>query len=69
MSNKDKSVQVLTKGVEFLFKKQSNLYSRKRCAIFKNDIVVYDNNKKTNYTAKNIIIATGSSVSSLPGIE
>ena len=36
----------------------------------KNDIVVYeDNNKRTNVKSKNIVIATGSTVSSLPGIE
>ena len=35
----------------------------------KNDIVVYENNKRTNYKAKNIVIATGSTVVSLPGIE
>jgi len=70
MSNKDKSVQVLTKGVEFLFKKNKVTYIKGKGVLFsKNDIVVYDNNKKTNYTAKNIVIATGSSVSSLPGIE
>ena len=30
---------------------------------------MYDNNKKTNYKSKNIVIATGSEVTSLPGIE
>ena len=70
MSNKNKSVQVLTKGVEFLFKKNKVTYIKGKGVLFsKNDIVVYDNNKKTNYKAKNIVIATGSSVSSLPGIE
>ena len=70
MSNKNKSIQVLTKGVEFLFKKNKVTYIKGKGVLFsKNDIVVYDNNKKTNYKAKNIVIATGSSVSSLPGIE
>tara|TARA_B100001121_G_C18669283_1_gene612921 strand:+ start:243 stop:1643 length:1401 start_codon:yes stop_codon:yes gene_type:complete len=70
MSNKNKSVQVLTKGVEFLFKKNKVTYIKGKGVLFsKNDIVVYDNNKKTNYKAKNIVIATGSSVASLPGIE
>ena len=70
MSNKNKSVQVLTKGVEFLFKKNKVTYIKGKGVLFsKNDIVVYDNNKKSNYSAKNIVIATGSSVASLPGIE
>ncbi len=70
MSNKNKSIQVLTKGVEFLFKKNKVTYIKGKGVLFsKNDIVVYDNNKKTNYKAKNIVIATGSSVASLPGIE
>jgi len=33
------------------------------------DVVVYENGKKNSYTAKNIVIATGSSPTSLPGIE
>ena len=70
MSNKNKSVQVLTKGVEFLFKKNKVTYIKGKGVLFsKNDIVVYENNKRTNYKAKNIVIATGSAVVSLPGIE
>ena len=70
MSNKNKSIQVLTKGVEFLFKKNKVAYLKGKGVIFsKNDVVVYDNNKKTNYKTKNIVIATGSEVASLPGIK
>ena len=70
MSNKNKSVQVLTKGVEFLFKKNKITYIKGKGVLFsKNSIIVYDQNKKNNYTAKNIVIATGSSVASIPGIE
>ena len=70
MSNKNKSVQVLTKGVEFLFKKNKVTYLKGKGVLFsKNDIVVYENNKKNSYKAKNIVIATGSTVASLPGIE
>ena len=70
MSNKNKSVQVLTKGVEFLFKKNKVTYIKGKGVLFsKNDIVVYENNKKNSYKAKNIVIATGSAVTSLPGIE
>ncbi len=70
MSNKNKSIQVLTKGVEFLFKKNKVTYIKGKGVLFsKNDIVVYENNKKTSYKAKNIVIATGSEVASIPGIE
>jgi dihydrolipoamide dehydrogenase len=71
MSNKNKSIQVLTKGVEFLFKKNKVTYLKGKGVLFsKNDIGVYEsNNKKTNIKAKNIVIATGSDVASLPGIE
>ena len=70
MSNKNKSVQVLTKGVEFLFKKNKVTYIKGKAVLFsENDIIVYENNKKNNYKAKNIVIATGSSVASIPGIE
>ena len=69
MSNKEKSVQVLTKGVEFLFKKNKVTYFKGKGVIFsKDDVVVYEsNNKRTNIKAKNIVIATGSSPTSLPG--
>ncbi len=70
MSNKNRSVQVLTKGVEFLFKKNKVTYIKGKGVLFsKNDIIVYDNDKKTNYKSKNIVIATGSQVTSLPGIQ
>ena len=71
MSNKNKSIKILTKGVEFLFKKNKVSYFRGKGVVFsKNDIVVFGNsNSRTNITAKNIVIATGSEVASLPGIE
>ncbi len=70
MLNKNKSVQVLTKGVEFLFKKNKVTYIKGKGVIFsKNDIVVYENNKKQNYKTKNIVIATGSEAVSLPGLK
>jgi dihydrolipoamide dehydrogenase len=71
MSNKNKSVQVLTKGVEFLFKKNKITYLKGKGVVSsKNDIVVFgSNNSRTNIKAKNIVIATGSEVASLPGIE
>ena len=70
MSNKDKSVQVLTKGVEFLFKKNKVTYLKGKGVLFsKNDVVVYNSDQKLSYKAKNIVIATGSYPSSVPGIE
>ncbi len=73
MSNKDKSVQVLTKGVEFLFKKNKVTYFKGKGVLFsENDVVVYENSdssKRTNIKSKNIVIATGSYPTSLPGIE
>ena len=47
MSNKNKSVQVLTKGVEFLFKKNKVTYLKgKGVLLSKNYVVVYENNQK-----------------------
>ena len=70
MLNKNKSIQVLTKGVEFLFRKNKVTYIKGKGVLFsKNDVVVYENNKRTNYKSKNIVIATGSEVTSLSGIK
>ena len=70
MTNKSKSVQILTKGVEFLFKKNKVSYIKGKGVLFsKNHVVVYQDNKKTSYKAKNIVIATGSSPLSLSGIN
>ena len=70
MKNKNKSVQILTKGVEFLFKKNKVTYLKGKGVIFSpTSVVVYDQGKKTSYNAKNIIIATGSSPTSLPQVK
>jgi len=71
MANKNKSIQVLTKGVEFLFKKNKITYFKGKGVLFsKNDVVAYESNiKRINIKAKNIVIATGSEVASLPGIN
>ena len=56
MTNKSKSVQILTKGVEFLFKKNKVTYIKGKGVLFsKNDVVVYENGKKTSYKSKNIV--------------
>ncbi len=70
MSNKNKSVKVLTKGVEFLFKKNKVSYLKGKGVVFSpTNVVVYDQGKKNSYNTKNIVIATGSSASSLPGVK
>ena len=70
MSSKNKSVQTLTKGIEFLFKKNKVTYLKGKGVLFsENDVVVYEGEKKTSYKSKNIVLATGSTPSSLPGIE
>ncbi len=70
MMNKSKSVQVLTKGVEFLFKKNKVSYIKGKGVLFsKNDVVVYQDNNKKSYKAKNIVIATGSASVPIKGIN
>ncbi len=71
MTNKNKSIQILTKGVEFLFKKNKVTYFKGKGVLFsKNDVVIYESdNKRNNIKAKNIVIATGSTVTSLPSIN
>ena len=56
--------------LSFCSKKNKVTYIKGKGVLFsKNDIVVYDQNKKNNYKAKNIVIATGSAADSLPGID
>ena len=71
MKSKDKAVTVLTKGVEFLFKKNKVTYF-KGYGSFKsqNEISIKDNeNKEIIIQSEKTIIATGSVATSLPGIE
>ena len=71
MNNKNKSVLTLTKGVEFLFKKNKVTYLRGKAEIINNNTVavIGDSSKKTNYESKNIVVSTGSIPASLPGIK
>ena len=71
MKNKDKAVTILTKGVEFLLKKNKVTYFKGTGSFkSKNDIVIKDiDNKETIIQTENTIIATGSVPVSLPGIE
>ena len=71
MKNKDKAVTVLTKGVEFLFKKNKVTYF-KGTGSFKspNQIsIIDDKNKETILEAQKIIISTGSEPVSLPNVK
>jgi dihydrolipoamide dehydrogenase len=70
MKNKDKAVTVLTKGVEFLFKKNKVTYF-KGTGSFKNQnqISIINDKEETAIETKNTIISTGSEPVSLRGIE
>jgi dihydrolipoamide dehydrogenase len=71
MKSKDKAVTILTKGVEFLLKKNKVTYY-KGTGSFKsqNEIIIRDDqNKETVIEAEKTVIATGSVPVSLPGIE
>ena len=71
MQNKDKAVTILTKGVEFLFKKNKVTYFKGTGKLkSKSEIAIIDKeNKEISIESENIIISTGSEPSSLPGIE
>ena len=71
MKNKDKAVTILTKGVEFLLKKNKVTYF-KGIGSFKskNQILIKDaENKESSIITDNVILATGSVSVSLPGVE
>jgi dihydrolipoamide dehydrogenase len=71
MDHKSKSVDGLTKGIEFLFKKNKVTYLNGHGS-FKdqNTLIVKDSSgSEKEIKAKNIVIATGSSVLSLPNID
>ena len=71
MKSKDKAVTVLTKGVEFLLKKNKVKYFKGHGSFkSKNEINIKDaDNNETTISADNIVIATGSIPVSLPGIN
>mgnify|MGYP001217089546 CR=1 FL=1 len=71
MKNKDKAVTILTKGVEFLLKKNKVTYF-KGTGSFKsaNEIFIHNQeNKEILIQTEKTIIATGSEPVSLPGIK
>ncbi len=71
MKSKDKAVTVLTKGVEFLLKKNKVAYFKGLGSFkSKNEILIKDNeNKETNIVTDKVVLATGSIPSALPGID
>ena len=71
MKSKDKAVTVLTKGVEFLLKKNKVSYFRGHGSFkSKNEINIKNaDGTETTVSGDNIIIATGSNPVSLPGIS
>ena len=71
MQHKKKSVDTLTKGVEFLFKKNKVNYFKGHGSFLDTnsiEIKLNDGTKKS-IKGKNIVVATGSSVLSLPNIN
>jgi dihydrolipoamide dehydrogenase len=71
MSRKDKVVTDLTKGVEFLFKKYKVTYIKGTGRLLGNgrvEVLAAPGSGET-YSAKHIVIATGSEPMPLPGIE
>ena len=71
MNNKNKSVLTLTKGVEFLFKKNKISHLCGKGSIENNNTVSVtdDSGKKNTYKAKNIVISSGSIHTSLSGVK
>lgn len=70
IARKDKVVEDLTKGIGFLFKKNKVTGITGAARISKpGEVVVSADGKDTTYTADNIVIATGSEVTPLPGVE
>jgi dihydrolipoamide dehydrogenase len=71
LARKDKVVEDLTKGIAFLFKKNKidHLTGTGRISGKGKVAVKGADGKETEYAAKNILIATGSDVAPLPGVE
>ena len=70
MKNKEKAVAALTKGIEFLFKKNKVTYF-KGIGAFKsaNEISILSKGKETKIQTDKTIISTGSEPISIPGME
>ncbi len=70
MKNKEKAVTDLTKGIEFLFKKNKVTYFKGKGS-FKNsnEISILADNKETVIQTDKTVISTGSEPVSIPGID
>ena len=70
MKNKEKAVTVLTKGIEFLFKKNKVTYFKGKGS-FKtvNEISISSDGKETSIQTDKTIISTGSEPISIPGMK
>ena len=70
MENKEKAVSALTKGIEFLFKKNKVTYFKGKGS-FKsvNEISVFSDNKEVIIQTNKTIISSGSEPISIPGME
>ena len=66
MAEKSTAVKELTGGIEFLFKKNKVTWLKGKGSFVDAGTVKVDGK---DYTAKDIVIATGSSVTPLPGVE
>ncbi|TNE60017.1 MAG: dihydrolipoyl dehydrogenase [Alphaproteobacteria bacterium] len=68
---KEKTVDELTKGIEFLFKKNKITGLKGTGKMLSATEVLFTSNEgeEKKLTAKNVVVATGSEVISLPGIE
>ena len=71
MKNKDRAVTVLTKGIEFLFKKNKIAHFKGLGVLkSKNEILIIDENKnEKTIEAEKIIISSGSEPISFPGTK
>ncbi len=70
MKNKEKAVTVLTKGIEFLFKKNKITYFKGKGSLKSaNAISIISNGKETTIETEKTIISTGSEPISIPGME
>ena len=71
MKNKDKAVAILTKGVEYLFKKNKVTYIKGIGSFLDKNKISILNNDGGNKTieGKKIIISTGSEALPMPGVE
>ena len=70
LKRKDRVVSTLTKGIEHLFKKNKvQRFSGRGEIVAKDRVAVINGDEKTELKAKKILIATGSKVAPLKGVE